>query len=278
MNSIIPWVGGKRILRKQIVSMFPIHYKRYIEVFGGGAWVLFQKPPRRDFEVYNDLNSLLVNLFRCVRDKPDELMERLRYVLNSREEFAYAKAMLADPSNGSDVQRAAWFYQEIRQSYGAALTSFGGQPRSMRATFPLIEQASRRLERVVIEHQDCVQLIAHYDRKESLFYCDPPYHDTEKYYQNIGDDGFTETDHIRLRDALSSIQGKFLLSYNDDAFVRKLYDDSRFYIVETARSHSMAQRYKPQSQFPELIIANYDPFERARLQPVPVQMTLFNVN
>ena len=34
------------------------------------ATVLFHKDPGNDFEVYNDFNSLLVNLYRCVRDKP----------------------------------------------------------------------------------------------------------------------------------------------------------------------------------------------------------------
>jgi len=58
------------------------YYERYIEVFGGGGWVLFHKDPGNDFEVYNDFNGLLVNRCRCVREKPAELMEALRYVLS----------------------------------------------------------------------------------------------------------------------------------------------------------------------------------------------------
>ena len=54
MNAFMPWVGGKRALREQIVSMFPVFYERYIEVFGGAGWVLFHKNPGNDFEVYND--------------------------------------------------------------------------------------------------------------------------------------------------------------------------------------------------------------------------------
>ena len=77
------WIGGKKALRELIVRLFPLYYERYIEVFGGGGWVLFHKPPGNDFEVYNDFNGLLVNLYRCVRDKPEELMEALRYVLNA---------------------------------------------------------------------------------------------------------------------------------------------------------------------------------------------------
>lgn len=274
MNAPIPWVGGKRALRDQIVSMFPIFYERYIEVFGGGGWVLFYKNPGNDFEVYNDINGLLVNLYRCVRERPYELMDQLRYVLNSREDFDWVRMQLLDPKNGTKIQRAAWFYQVIRQSYAAALTSFGSQPQNMRATFPLLELAYRRLANVVIERQDFRRLILHYDRPVSLFYCDPPYHNTEDYYQNIGGKGFTEEDHIRLRDTLLHIRGKFLLSYNDDDFIRDLYDVPELYVVETTRLNTIKQRYDPSSMFPELIISNFDPYERARLQPK--QLTLFD--
>lgn len=122
------WIGGKKALRELIVRLFPLYYERYIEVFGGGGWVLFHKPPGNDFEVYNDFNGLLVNLYRCVRDKPEELMETLRYVLNAREDFDRIRSALARDSPASDVQRAAWFYQLIRYSYASGLTSFGSQP------------------------------------------------------------------------------------------------------------------------------------------------------
>lgn len=95
-------------------------------------------------------------------------------------------------------------------------------------------------------------------------------------YQNIGEDGFTEADHIRLRDALMRIEGKFLLSYNDDAFVRGLYDRPGIYLMETTRINNIKQRYDNGAQFPELLIANYDLRERSRA--VPSQMTLFDWN
>lgn len=269
----MPWVGGKKALREEIVRRFPLYYERYIEVFGGGGWVLFHKDPGNDFEVYNDFNGLLVNLYRCVREKPQELMEALRYVLNAREDFDYVKSALARASPASDVQRAAWFYQIIRNSYAAGLTSYGGRPYDMWANFPLIEQASRRLAKVVIENQDFERLIQHYDRPVSFFYLDPPYHDTEGYYQNIGEGGFTEEDHIRLRDALLSIEGKFLLSYNDDEFVRDLYDRPGIYIESLTRLNNIRQRFDPNCQFAEVLISNFDTSERTR--SIPTQITLF---
>lgn len=132
MNSFMSWVGGKKALREEVVQRFPLYYERYIEVFGGGGWVLFHKPPGRDFEVYNDFNSLLANLYRCVRDRHEELIDSLRYVLNSREDFELIKQALARDnvnlpegqredalgrSPASDVQKASWFYQIIRYSY-----------------------------------------------------------------------------------------------------------------------------------------------------------------
>ena len=135
------WIGGKKALRELIVRLFPLYYERYIEVFGGGGWVLFHKPPGNDFEVYNDFNGLLVNLYRCVRDEPEELMEALRYVLNAREDFDRVRSALARDSPASDVQRAAWFYQLIRYSYASGLTSFGSQPHD-RYTPPCFKKSA----------------------------------------------------------------------------------------------------------------------------------------
>ena len=34
---------------------------------------MLHKPPGKDFEVYNDFNRHITNLYRCVRDSPEEL-------------------------------------------------------------------------------------------------------------------------------------------------------------------------------------------------------------
>ena len=275
MNSFMSWIGGKKSLRELIVTLFPLYYERYIEVFGGGGWVLFHKNPGNDFEVYNDFNGLLVNLYRCVREKPKELMDELRYCLNSRADFDRVKNALARDGPATDVQKSAQFYQLIRYSYASGLTSFGSQPHDIRSNFALIEQAHRRLAKVVVENKDFEKLIRQYDRPVSFFYCDPPYFETESYYQNVGEDGFTEKDHIRLRDALLGASGKFLLSYNDCEFIRSLYDAPGIQIDAYTRINNIKQRYDNGAQFPEILIANYDMQERSKT--APAQMTLFDV-
>ena len=173
-------------MRELIVSLFPIYYERYIEVFGGGGWVLFHKPPGNDFEVYNDFNSLLVNLYRCVRDQYEELQNELRYVLNSREDFEEVKAVLDKAYVENDVKRAAYFYQLIRYSYASGLTSFGSQPHDIRSNFPIIEQAHRRLAKVVIENKDFEKLIRQYDRPISFFYVRPAWAHSSRCKSDTG--------------------------------------------------------------------------------------------
>lgn len=266
------WIGGKKSLRELIVSLFPLYYERYIEVFGGGGWVLFHKPPGNDFEVYNDFNGLLTNLYRCVREKPNELIDALYFVLNSREDFDIVKEALARDSPESDVIRASYFYQLIRYSYASGLTSYGSQPHDMWSNFPLIEQAHRRLSKVVVENKDFEKLIRQYDRPVSFFYADPPYFETEKYYKNVGEDGFKKEDHIRLRDTLMGIEGKFLLSYNDCSFIRELYDAPNIQIESYTRINNIKQRYDNGAQFPEILVANYDMHEREINSPSQINL------
>lgn len=270
INSFMAWVGGKKALRDEILARFPRNYKRYIEVFGGAGWVLFHKPPGNDFEVFNDFNGNLVNLYRCVREQPEALRNELRYMLNSRLDFEYMKGMLHSQAVLPDVRRAAYYYALIRYSYAAGTSTFGSQPHAMWNNFPLIESAAGRLQKVVIENKDCVKLIRQYNRPESFFYCDPPYYNADQYYEAVSSDGF---DHAGLADALLGIKGKFLLSYNDCPEIRALYDRPGIVVEGISRLSNIAQRYENGKQYPELLISNYDTTELARSC---VQLTLFD--
>lgn len=67
INSVIPWAGGKSLLRKQIVARFPEH-TAYAEPFCGGCWVVLAKPREMSkTEFLNDINGELSNFFRVVR-------------------------------------------------------------------------------------------------------------------------------------------------------------------------------------------------------------------
>ena len=303
INSFISWIGGKKALRNIIYRLFPKDYGRYIEVFGGGGWVLFgKKPDQNAMEVYNDFNSNLTNLFYCVKTRTWEFLRHLGFLpINSRDEFHVIrkfiekeeftqdylleelelaqhnlsppefedmKELMLENAEKSDVRRAAAFYKLIRYSYGSGCTSYSCQPCDVRKTFFLIWEASRRLADTVVENKDFEALIRQYDRDNAFFYCDPPYYETEGHYAVV----FRKEDHKRLRDTLKSCKGKWMVSYNDCEYIRELY--AGFYILPVTRINNLAQRYDGGCEYPEVIITNYDPKERRNAEPK--QLNLFS--
>ena len=293
-------MGNKTSILHILYALFPLNYERYIEPFGGSGAVLLGKKKPDKFEVYNDYNHNLVNLFRCMRDRPMAFIKELGfYPLNSRDDFnvikkffkqekfddkyldeelKLTKIILPDlkaeeiielyikMKQDYDLRRAVMFLKLLRYSYSSGGKSFACQPFSVVSLFKLIEQVGKRLENVVIENQDFEVLIKHYDRENSFFYCDPPYFSSEYVYQC----GFTWNDHLRLKNALANAKGKWLVSYNDCEEIRNLYDGCSFF--DFTRLHSMKQRIIAGEQFPELLIGNYDMYERQRNRPLQLSL------
>lgn len=251
MNSFIGWIGGKNFLKKEITSRFPENISRYIEVFGGAAWVLFYKDKHADMEVYNDYNSDLVTLFRSVKFHCPELQRELSYMLNSRELFYDFKAQY-DVRGMTEIQRAARFFILLKTSYGSDRKTFGCIKKNVKTMTEYLEAISERLSTVVIENKDFEDLIKVYDKPEAFLYLDPPYYGTEKYYQAQ----FSLEDHLRLCNALQNVKGRFLLSYNDCEYIRELYKG--FAIEEIQRNHNLLNRYEGKEHvYCELLIKNY---------------------
>lgn len=246
MNSFICWIGGKKLLRRNIVDNFPSDVDRYIEVFGGAGWVLFGKEPH-NLEVFNDIDGELINLYRCIKYHPEALQKELEYILVSRELFYVNRDRSL--KGLTDIQRAARYFYIIKVSFGADKDSFGCSKKNLINAVEYLSKVTERLKNVVIENKDFAGLIKVYDRQEALFYCDPPYFGTEKYYTSAE---FGKEQHIQLRDILSNIKGKFLLSYNDCDFIRQLYNG--YTIVEIDRQHNLKSNG---SRYKELIIKNY---------------------
>lgn len=265
--------------------------------------MLLGNPEICPFEVYNDFDRNLANLFCCMKERTMAVIRELGFChLNSREDFIairrffenehfddkylseelrLTKILFSPPEANEltemrkritadyDVRRAAMFLKLLRFSYSSSGKSYASQPFDIRKLFGLISQLQDRMANVVVENQDFETLIKHYDRSDAFFYLDPPYFSTEDMYEV----GFGWDDHVRLRDTLKNIKGKFLLSYNDCDEIRELYNG--FSMFDFSRTHSMAQRYEAGKEFKELLIGNYDLYEREKLKPK--QLTIFEL-
>ena len=252
MDSFLSWIGGKKLLRQTIIENFPDKkaFSKYVEVFGGAGWVLFAKDRHAANEVYNDINSNLTNLFKCVKYHAEELQKELDFTINSRELFQEYISQI-NSKGLTDIQRAARYFYLIKLSYGSNTRSFGAIKKDVEKMKSYLQDIQERLKNVVIENKSFEEMIKQYDSKETLFYLDPPYFNAEKHYVSE----FTQEHHMKLSEMLKNIEGKFILSYNDDEYIRNVYKD--FNIIEIERNNNLTSRYSQNRRYKELLIKNY---------------------
>lgn len=228
LRSPIRWFGGKGMVAKKIIALFPPH-RTYVEPFGGGASVLFAKKPS-PVEVYNDIDSGLVNFFRVLRDpaKFERFHQLVALTPYSREEYYFCYEVWE--SHEDDVERAHLWYTRIRQSFsgdfgGGWSSIIIGSSRGMAGTvskylsaIELLPAIATRLQRVQIEHVDWRRILERYDTEDTLFYLDPPYvletRRGTRYAHEL-----TIADHHELVQQLLALIGKAVLSgYQHSAY------------------------------------------------------------
>ena len=238
---VLRYHGGKFRLAPWILKFFP-HHKIYVEPFAGAASVLMLKP-RVKSEVYNDLDSRIVNVFRVLRDpiQAAELQRRVAFTPFAREEF---DATYADPINDLDAAHKTIVRSFMGHGSDSATRSCrtGFRAKCHDRALPSIEWGAwhevipaftARLRGVVIENRDALEVLARYDTPESLAYVDPPYvfstrsaiagrtRGTQGYRHELDD-----TQHSALASALRAFSGMVVLSgYPSELYDRELYPD-----------------------------------------------------
>jgi DNA adenine methylase len=236
---VLRWHGGKWRLAPWIISCLPPH-RIYVEAFGGAASVLMRKP-RTYAEVYNDLDSEVVTLFRCLRDKETsaQLKEEIILTPFAREEFALSYEPCRDPIEQSRrliIRSFMGFGSNAhanicRSGFRANSNLSGTTPAHDWANWPdQIDAFVERLRGVIIENRNAIEIIKQHDSLETLFYMDPPYvHSTRVGLgQNRKNHAYrhemTDADHIELADQLHSVDGMVVLSgYACDLYDHELY-------------------------------------------------------
>lgn len=254
MKSFIGWIGGKSHLKNQIIPLIPNDCDRYIEVCGGAGWVLFGKDKvKGQMEVFNDIDGDLINLYKQIKNNCSALQNEIDW-LQSRELF---KAYRYDIENGaelSDIQRAARYLYLIKCSFGSNRNSFATATKHIYNVVDELPLYKERLKDVIIENRDFENLIKTYDRPSAVFYIDPPYVQSEGYY-NKKYVSFNKDDHLRLNSVLKGIKGHFILSYNACDFVCEMYKD--YNIKYVSRNNLLPAKLENRTEFKEVIITNY---------------------
>lgn len=269
MRSPLNYLGGKSRLAKRIVEIIPEDHTCYCEPFCGAAWVFFEKEPSKH-EVINDADGELVTFWRVVQNHLEEFLRYYKHAIISREMFDLENRK--DPTTLTDIQRAARYYYLQRLSFGGQVSkrtfgtaTTGPANLNLNTIEDVLLEVHWRLRRVTVEHLDAMECIRRYDRPSTFFYLDPPYWKTHGYAVP-----WKEDDFVRLRDGLSGIQGRFILSLNDTVEVRAIFSGFTFQKVSTtystgnARTMPKGDRAKPKA---EVLIHNLNGSCKGRAAP-----------
>lgn len=224
--------GAKFRMAHWIIDHLPKH-RNYVEPFGGSAVVLLQKKPSYH-EVYNDLNSEVVNVFRVLRDpgKSERLRKRVELTPFSREEFE--KSYKSRPED-NDVERARKTIIRSFFGWGAKAMShrsgFRASARKAHSTEvmgwnnypPQIKHFHHRLKQVRIENRDALEVVQQQDGARTVFYVDPPYVPKTRNTKHRYEYDMDNEDHRELAKLLHSIEGMVLLSGYPSELYEELY-------------------------------------------------------
>jgi DNA adenine methylase len=259
------WYGGKFNHLDWLLPLLPSS-THYCEPFGGSAAVLLNRKPS-PVETYNDIDGEVVNFFKVLREKKDELIYAIGMTPFSRREFQLAIESNGNGSGLSDLERARRFFVRARQvRTGLAQTASAGRWANCLATsragmagavsrwlgsVEALEYIAARLLRVQIENDDACEVIQRYDSPDTLFYCDPPYPHESRGDPKAYRYEMIDQKHEVLAQLLKSAKAKVAISGYKCDLMDRLY---RGWYVHAAKP-KMALSIK--SQRTEILWTNY---------------------
>lgn len=253
MKTPIRYAGGKTRAIK-IISPYLDNETKIVSPFMGGG-SLEVNWAKKGIEVIGyDLFDALVNFWSVLLNKREELVEKLKTILPTPQEYLRIKEILMTWDNTQemlngwktdhykrdeiitldDITAAAYYYFNHNTSYGPGYLGWGSSVYLKQGKWdtminkidqfiiPTLSVRQGSFENVLPNHID------------DTLYLDPPYY-LEKDKDNkmftgiypmrnipIHHDGFN---HEQLRDLLHNHKGKFVLSYNNCETIREYYKD-----------------------------------------------------
>lgn len=267
--TFIKWAGGKASLLPQYASLFPDPLpQRYFEPFlGSGAVFFFLRPTQA---LLSDYNQDLVDLFKVVKEHPQDLMAVLRQHANNYDgEKYYYHLRSLSPSKLPLVERAARFvflnkvgfnglYRE--NSRGEFNVPWGRYERIPKLFNEKdIWEASQSLQSATLKwapYQDIIELID----KGDFAYFDPPYAPISptSSFTSYTSSGFDEDDQRKLADAIRRLHRrgvKVMVSNSDTPIIHKFY--AGFDVRRVMARRRINSNGSGRAPISELLIRNY---------------------
>jgi len=269
LRPLLKWAGGKRTLVREIIGLFPGEYgeRRFHEPFFGGGAVFFSIEPRGGS--INDINRRLMNFYRIVRDRPEELIDEARRYRYDEDEY-YRLRDRFNSDEVPEVEEAALLLYLNKTAYnglyrvnskGEFNVPFGRYENPTIVQESRILRASKVLGNMEVRSED-FSYVLDVVGEGDLCYLDPPYHPASETanFTDYATGGFSTSDQHRLRDLCVELDGRgvvFVLSNSDTEVVRRLYQGvDRFRMIPLRTKRMISSKVSSRGSGYDLLITN----------------------
>lgn len=222
VNSPFRYPGNQIYALDTLLSLIPEH-KYYAEPFCGGASTFFGKP-KVEGNWLNDIDSELIDTYIAIRDQPEELAAVLTGEEVSEHRYSHFKIELT-PKNAFETA-VRWFYLN-RTSRLETMSMHWERDKEVYSTpvnwSNIIFECSKKLQGIKLTSGDFENVLDKIPEGAFLFIA-PPYSIHHSPSQNkLHKYPFEREAHFRLANTLKNKNLKFMLTYNENKEIRKIY-------------------------------------------------------
>lgn len=258
------WAGGKKWLIKELnqIGIENCKFNNYHEPFLGGGAIFFHLSPQKQ-SFLSDLNTELIDTYRCVKNNVEEVIQELKKFKNTEECYYDIRSK----KFRKDVKCAARFIYLNQTSFngiyrvnlkGEYNVPFGYRKKDFFEPDNL-RLASLLLQNVNLEEGDfenCIQNV----QKGDLVFLDPPYTITHnnngffKYNQKL----FSEDDQYRLSEVIDQIKEReafYILTNAAHDKVRDIFEKNDR-VLELKRASLVGGLKAKRGNYSEYIFTN----------------------
>lgn len=242
---ILRRLGNKSAIADKIIPYFPAH-KIYIEPFFGAGGMFFNKPKAK-YNIVNDLDSDVFNLFQVVSNQKDELEQQFKMMPIHSDLLEYWK----ENKEAEPIRKALRFLFISNITFmgtGSGMRFGTENPKNvlyenLNKTFEFIHD----VQFANFDFRKFIEIQRERNADESFIYCDPPYLGTTDNYSH----SFTETDSTDLFDCLSESGCKFAMSEFDHPFILQQAKERKLNV------HIIGERQNLKNRRTEILVTNY---------------------
>lgn len=267
--------GGKsKVVKNILAPRFPKEFDEFYEPFiGGGSVALFIAQMYPDKKIYiNDLNTKLYGFWLVLKNSPDTLVQSLHSIRDAfdPENEEKGKELLERMTealyegDGNLLKVAASYYVLNKISFSGMTEHASLSKEAYRKTFnhkniDRITEIATHMKNFEITNKHFKDVMVNAEENDFTF-LDPPYMIESSNLYGKNGEMHKDFDHELFLNSVKNLKGKFMITYNDNEWLREAYKD---YNIETVEyKYYMAfdtdeDGNKKTRNKNELIITNY---------------------